>query len=292
MGWFRGVVDGDRQDAGGCVDARPAGPCGAAAGAKGNGWNFYFRRSSTYRTAGAQARALSVDVNVGQSAKRAWVTFMDGVGKFADLKKALEADRAFSALWDVSVDPASTTNTCVAANNALTVPTTTVASPDAIQTGYTMIALEASFSSSHVQTVYGSALFDDILRQARGATRANVADNSAWSALSGVDIWRDRASIDSNGNATGEYAFGNVTGPLQKVRFEIRTSDLKYLPASGDRVIVTKGTAADNAIAQGYDDTEPTPNPNSLTDPYLYNNASSTTGISISRSSSVRTPTG
>lgn len=265
---------------------------GGAAGANGNGWSFYFRRASTYNADQARGKALSVDVHVNQSAKQAFVTFEDGVGRMADLKKALEADRTFNALWEVSIEPVSQDDTCVLANTALTVPTVTVQSPAAIATGYTMVALRVEFTNGHVEAVYGGPLFDDILQGALGTTRANQADKNAWLSIAGVDIWQDKATFDNTGRASGTYSFGDISGPLRRVRFEIRASETKYLPRSGDRVIVTKGTDTTDSIAEGYDDSEPTSNPNNLVDPYRFNNATSTTGISINRTSSVSSPTG
>lgn len=266
---------------------------GAAAGANGNGWNFYFRRASTYSASQAQGKPLSLQVHVNESAKQAFVTFVDGVGKMADLKKALESVNAFDKLWEVSIEPASQTNTCVLANAPLTLPAVTVPSPATIATGYTMVALRAEFNTGHVKKVYGGELFDDILRAALAPTRANQTDKTGWAAITGVDIWRDKATFDNNGSPTGLYTFGNIEGgPLRRVRFEIRASEAKYLPRSNDRVIVTKGTDTTDSIAEGYDDSEPSPNPDNLVDPYRFNKATSTAGISISRTSSVSSPTG
>ena len=195
---------------------------GRAGGANGNGWTFDFRKASTYNA----NKPVSFEVLLDTTGKRAFITFVNGKPKFADLAAALRSHSGFNGLWDVSVD--NVQNACAPANKELTVaaavtaPGDQDASADKVRDGNTMMAIEATFSG-YVQTVRSGALLGLVYT----ATAARVT---------GAGL--------TNIGLEGET---DVTGPVRTVRWVASTEDVNRLPRSGDRFDVVAG-----AIADGY----------------------------------------
>lgn len=197
-------------------------PTGRAAGANGNGWRFDFRQASTYN----EKKPVSIEVLMNTAGKRAFITFVNGKPRFADLAAALRAHNEFNGLWDVSFDPIP--NTCVPANKALTVGThvtlegDSATSADKDRDGTTKMAIEATFSG-YVASVTTSELLADVFAptvvRIPAATLADIGLSTA----------------------------GDVTGPVRTVRYVASTQDVTRLPRSGDRINVEAGT-----IATGY----------------------------------------
>ena len=216
------AITGGNSAAGGTEDVFfTAKSNGRAAGANGNGWRFDFRQASTYNA----NKPVSFEVLVDTTGKRAFITFVNGKPRFADLAAALRAHNGFNSLWDVSFDPVP--NTCVPANKELTVGAhvtvdgddTTV---DKVRDGNTKMAIEATFSG-YVASVTTSALLADVYAptvvRVPTATLTDIGLNTA----------------------------GDVTGPVRTVRYEASTEDVTRLPRSGDSVDIEAAT-----IATGY----------------------------------------
>lgn len=225
------AITGGNSAAGGTEDVFfTAKPNGRAAGANGNGWRFDFRRASTYMP----NKPVSFEVLVDTTGKRAFITFVNGKPKFADLAAALRGHSGFDSLWDVSFDPVPTT--CVSANKALTVtPAVTAAGDDTttdkVRDGNTKMAIEATFSG-YVQTVTSSALLDDVY----APTIARVP----------------LATLTDIGLASQTA----VTGPVRTVRYVASTEDVTRLPRSGDRINIEAGTIATGYAANNPDTTD------------------------------------
>lgn len=198
---------------------------GRAGGANGNGWTFDFRRASTYNA----NKPASIDVLVDVNGKRAFVTFVNGKPKFADLAAALRAHSVFNSIWDVSID--NVAGTCVPANKALTVGGAVTAAGDKLRDGNTMMAIEAIFSG-YVETVHGGELLADVFAptavRVPGATLANIGLDTA----------------------------GDVTGPVRSVRWVASTEDVTRLPKSGDVINIEADTIADGYAADDADTTD------------------------------------
>lgn len=163
--------------------------------------------------------------------KRAFITFVNGKPKFADLAAALRAHSGFNSLWDVSFDPVP--NTCIPANKALTVAVAVTApgddtTTDKVRDGTTKMAIEATFSG-YVASVDSSELLEDVLAP------TVARDSSATPAAIGLD-----PSVD-------------FTGPVRTVRYVASTESLTLLPRSGDRINIAAAT-----IATGYVDDDGT----------------------------------
>ena len=204
-------------------------PNGRAAGANGNGWTFDFRQASTY----SADKPVSIEVLVNPTGKRAFITFVNGKPKFADLAAALRTHSAFNSRWEVSFD--NVQGACASANKELTVAAAVTASGDQdasvdkIRDGNTKMAIEANFSGNGtVQTVRSDALL-------------NLVYTATATRVSGATL----ASIGLDGQSP-------VTGPVRTVRWVASTEDVNLLPKSGDHFDVAAG-----AIADGYaqDDT-------------------------------------
>ncbi|MDE0498834.1 MAG: cell wall-binding repeat-containing protein [Acidimicrobiaceae bacterium] len=204
-------------------------PNGRAGGANGNSWTFDFRQASTYN----DKRPVSIEVLVDVTGKRAFITFVNGKPKFADLAAALRAHGVFNSIWDVSVD--NVQNACAAANKdltvaaAVTVPGDEATSADKVRDGNTMMAIEAIFSG-YVATVHGAALLEDAYAQT--VVRVPTATLA--------DIGLDTV--------------GDITGPVDTVRWVAMTEDVALLPRSGDRMNIEADTIADG-YAQDNTDT-------------------------------------
>ena len=201
-------------------------PNGSAAGANGNDWTFDFRQASTYDA----DKPVSIEVLVNPTGKRAFITFVNGKPKLADLASALRAHSAFNSRWEVSFD--NVQNACASANKALTVAAAVTASGDEdasvdkVRDGNTQMAIEANFSGNgSVQTVRSSALLNLVYT----ATAARVTS----------------ATLDAIGLGSGNVS--DATGPLRTVRWVASTEDVNLLPKPNDRFDVTAG-----AIADGY----------------------------------------
>ena len=201
---------------------------GRAAGANGNGWTFDFRQASTYNA----NRPVSIEVLVDVTGKRAFITFVNGKPKFADLAAALRAHGVFNSIWDVGVD--NLQGACAPANKDLTVAAAVTAagddatSQDKVRDGNTMMAIEAIFSG-FVQTVHSSELLADMYAQ----TQVRVP------AATLADI--------------GLGSEGDVTGPVRTVRWVATTEDVTRLPRSGDRMNIDADTIADGYAANDTD---------------------------------------
>ena len=210
-------ADGDAEDVFFTAKAN-----GRAGGANGNGWTFDFRKASTYNA----NKPVSFEVLVDTTGKRAFITFVNGKPKFADLAAALRSHSEFNGLWDVSVD--NVQNACAPANKELTVAAAVTAagdqdaSVDKVRDGNTMMAIEATFSG-HVATVQSSALLEDVF----AATVTRVT-----------------------GAARSDIGLGSevpIMGPVRTARWVASTEDVTRLPKSGDRYDVDAGS-----IATGY----------------------------------------
>lgn len=214
------LTGGNGADAGAEDVFFTAKPNGRAGGANGNGWTFDFRLASTYNA----NKPVSFEVLVDPTGKRAFITFVNGKPKFADLAAALRSHSGFNGLWDVSVD--NVQNACAPANKELTVAAAVTAtgdqdaSADKVRDGNTMMAIEATFSG-HVATVHSSALLADVF--AATVTRVPTATLS---------------DIGLGGEA-------DITGPVRTARWVASTEDVTRLPKSGDRYDVEADTIAD-----------------------------------------------
>ena len=193
---------------------------GRAGGANGNGWTFDFRRASTYKP----NEPVSFEVLLDTTGKRAFITFVNGKPKFADLAAALRSHSGFNGLWDVSVD--NVQNACAPANKELTVAAAVTApgaqdvSADKVRDGNTMMAIEATFSG-HVATVHSSELLAEVFKAT--VTRVPTA------ALSDIGLGSE----------------DDIAGPVRTARWVASTEDVTRLPKSGDRYNVEAGTIAD-----------------------------------------------
>ena len=219
------ALTGGNSAAGGAEDVLfTAKANGRAGGANGNGWTFDFRRASTYNA----NKPASIEVQVDTNGKRAFVTFVNGKPKFADLAAALRAHSVFNSLWDVSID--NVAGTCVPANKALVVGGAVTAAGDKLRDGNTMMAIEATFSG-YVGTVHSSELLADVFAptvvRVPGATLADI----------GLD---------------GE---ADITGPVRSVRWVASTGDVTRLPKSGDRIDITADSIADGYVDDNADTT-------------------------------------
>ncbi|WP_428116380.1 cell wall-binding repeat-containing protein [Candidatus Poriferisodalis sp.] len=192
-------------------------PNGNAGGANGNGWTFDFRMASTYDA----NKPVGIEVLVDANGKRAFITFVNGKPKFADLAAALRSHSGFNSLWDVSVD--NVDNACAPSNEALTVAAAITASGDEVRKGNTRMAIEATFSG-YVELVNSSELLTDVF----AATVVRVPT----AALSDIGL----------GSAS------NVSGPVRSVRYVASTEDVTWLPKSGDRYDVDADTIADGYV--------------------------------------------
>ncbi|WP_419863162.1 cell wall-binding repeat-containing protein [Candidatus Poriferisodalis sp.] len=206
-------------------------PNGRAGGANGNDWTFDFRKASTHNP----NRPVSIEVLVDASGKRAFITFVNGKPKFADLTAALRAHNVFNSLWDVSVD--NVQNSCVSANKELTVVAATTASGDEtasvdkVRDGNTKMAIEATFNG-YVAAVHSSELLADIF--APTVVRVPTAT---------------LADISLDGQT-------DIPGPVRTVRYVASTEDVTRLPKSGDRIDVTADSIADGYAENDVDTTD------------------------------------
>ncbi|WP_420625144.1 cell wall-binding repeat-containing protein [Candidatus Poriferisodalis sp.] len=204
---------------------------GRAGGANGNGWTFDFRRASTYNA----NKPVSFEVLVDTTGKRAFITFVNGKPKFADLAAALRSHSGFNGLWDVSVD--NVQNACAPANKELTVAGAVTAtgdqdvSADKVRDGNTMMAIEANFSG-HVATVHSNPLLEDVF----AATVIRVPT----AALSDIGLGNE----------------DDITGPVRSARWVASTEDVTRLPKSGDRYDVEADTIADGYVDNNPDTTD------------------------------------
>ena len=200
---------------------------GRAGGANGNGWRFDFRQASTYNA----NKPVSFEVLVDTTGKRAFITFVNGKPKFADLAAALRSHSGFNGLWDVSVD--NVQNACTPANKEMTVGAAVtltgdqVASADKVRDGNTKMAIEATFSGQ-VAVVHSNELLADVF----AATVLRVPT----AALSDIGLGGEE----------------DITGPVRTARWVASTEDVTRLPKSGDRYNVEADT-----IADGYADNNP-----------------------------------
>lgn len=203
---------------------------GRAGGANGNGWTFDFRQASNYN----DKRPVSIEVLVDVTGKRAFITFVNGKPKFADLAAALRAHGVFNSIWDVSVD--NVQSTCVQANKDLTVAAAVTkpgdaTSDDKVRDGNTMMAIEAIFSG-YVSTVHSAALLADVYAQ------TIVREPTA--TLADIDLGSE----------------DDITGPVRTVRWVATTEDVTRLPRSGDRMNIEADTIADGYAANNTDTTD------------------------------------
>ena len=211
------LTGGNSADGGGEDVFFTAKPNGRAGGANGNGWTFDFRTASTYDA----NKPVSIDVSVNAAGKRAFITFVNGRPKFADLVAALRAHSVFNSLWEVSVD--NVEGSCASANEALTVAGAVTATGDRVRAGNTKMAITATFmgGSGYVMAVHSSELLADVFAatavRVPGATLADIGLGSE----------------------------DDVTGPVRTVRWVASTEDVTRLPRSGDRYEVEADTIAD-----------------------------------------------
>ena len=176
-------------------------------------------------------KPVSFEVLVDTTGKRAFITFVNGKPKFADLAAALRSHSGFNGLWDVSVD--NVQNACTPANKEMTVGAAVtltgdqVASADKVRDGNTKMAIEATFSG-HVAVVHSNELLADVF----AATVLRVPT----AALSDIGLGGEE----------------DITGPVRTARWVASTEDVTRLPKSGDRYNVEADT-----IADGYADNNP-----------------------------------
>ena len=293
---------------------------GAAAGAAGNGWDMVFDRASTYNA----AKPLDIDVRVDTKGQRVTVRFNNGpaTATLGDLLAALKADAEFDALFSAGFTSCADAATNNAARARLGLVAARNVPAGFSDSGRTDFAVEVNFNA-YVSEVRNSELLVDVLTatalrnriagwtaaDATTATRlalVNVAatggDNAA---AAGVLTIVDDLSDDS---PTLTETVAASTPPTRQVRYEFRTSQVRYLPMARDLVETTAGHAGASAItgppaysaitldagvATGYAADAPAPGTTDVTataQDRVDENLNGSSQVRIGRSSSVKKP--
>ena len=264
---------------------------GAAAGAAGNSWSVTYDRASTCDA----DKDLDIDVRVNSRDQSVFVRFNNGKAKFQDLQAALEANSAFSALFEVKVDADSdsvTDGACgkPAENDVLITALERGAEASTVQmnsttSGVTKVAIQVTFNA-YISAVNHSTLLYDVLDETLDRNVAAETDqnrvSSLGTALGIPDI--DTIPVDA--------AFVTASFPGTKVTYSLTASVALALPQVRDLVATEAARIADPdatpeitaiaGVATGYADDEDTADKNE--------NMNGPSQVRIARSSSVKAP--
>ena len=231
---------------------------GAAAGAAGNDWSMTFDRASTY----SPAKPLDIGVSVDPTGKRVTVRFNSGpaTATLGDLIATLNADAEFSALFSAGFTSCSDAATNNAARAALDLQTARNVPAGFDDSGRTQFAIEVRFNA-FVDEIRNPNLLEDLLAATRVRTRPSAAETltagnarvqapatggPSAAAGGGLTIYAD---LNAASPALPSITTGLTTVPVQSVRYEFETSQVRYLPMAHDLVDVAAGHAGATAIA-------------------------------------------
>ena len=231
------------------IDAKETGD---AAGAAGNGWTMVFDRASTYST----AKPLDIDVRVDTKGQRVTVRFNNGpaTATLGDLLAALKANADFDERFSAGF----TTCDTAAEGSVRPLNLAPLRNQPAAQvgSGRTQFAVEVNFNA-FVSVVRNANLLEDVLAAVRVRTRPSAAEEVSagnrrvQTAASDEDTADgglrivDDLSVESP-SLTETVAVG--TPPTRRVRYEMETALVRYLPMARDLVETAAGNDAWSAI--------------------------------------------
>ena len=242
---------------------------GAAAGAVGNVWSVVFDKASTYDA----EKDLDIDVRVNSRDRTVFVRFNNGKTTFGDLAAALEANSAFSAMFDVKVDtdPATITGDnegkCGSAATKAVLDIATLArgggaletggtfatdtwSTSSLSGGETKVAIRVTFnayiSATGLSGTENDELLADILKatadraEDAGIVDSDSDDDFVDEVRTGLSLTTLTAPDPTDATAAYNYVF---SAPGTTVRYEATTTSAVFLPQVRDLVTTAAGAA-------------------------------------------------
>ena len=240
----------------------------AAAGAVGNLWSVVSDKASSYD----DEKDLDIDVRVNSRDRTVFVRFINGKATFGDLAAELEANSAFSAMFEVKVDTDPDTITgdnegkcgSAATKKELTIETLVRGGPvrgdltddsdewsiSALAGGETKVAIQVTFNAYIEATgatgEENNQLLADILAAtAERAEDADIPDSDddgdyVDEVRSGLNLTTLTAPDPADDTAAFNYVFSD---PGTTVRYEATTSSAIMLPALRDLVTTAAGAS-------------------------------------------------
>ncbi|MDE0498564.1 MAG: hypothetical protein OXH86_14545 [Acidimicrobiaceae bacterium] len=230
---------------------------GDAAGAAGNDWSMVFDRASTY----SAEKPLDIGVGVDPDGKRVTVRFNNGpaTATLGDLIAALNADAKFAALFTAGFASCSAAAENNAGRAVLGLVTARNVAAGSSDSGRTQFAIEVSFNA-YVDAVTNNELLVDVLTAT--ALRSKLTgwtggDTATRFGLVNVPATGDSTAAaggvltifeDLNADSPALPSITTSTPPVQSVRYEFETSQVKFLPMARDLVETAAGHAGAEAI--------------------------------------------